>query len=87
MGCCGITSLDAVMLNGINLKEFLSTHQEWHAFIEGFCDGFCAWKMRCQMSSDLQTSTSKEHHYYNFGRVLGFISLIGFAVGVIKVLL
>ncbi len=74
------------MFKGINFKEFLSTHEEWHAFVEGFCDGFCVWKTQCQMSSELQVSTAKEHHYYNSGRVLGFISLVVFAIGTVKVL-
>ena len=75
-----------MFLGGINFKQFLSEHQEWHALVEGFCDGFCAWKMRCQMSADLKEKAECEHHYYNAGRVIGFIALVGFAVLVIKVL-
>jgi len=72
------------MLKGINFREFLSDHKEWHAFVEGFCDGFCVWKVRYPMSDELKESTSKEHHYYNGGRVVGFIGLVWFWIGVYK---
>lgn len=68
------------------LYTFLSTPEEWHAFIEGFCDVFFPFVMRYHPSKDLREAIECEHHYYNFGRVVGFIALVWFAIGIYKVL-
>ena len=73
-------------LKGIKPSTFLSTHQEWHAFVEGFCETFCFWKARHDPSKELLKDLKGEHHYYAFGRVLGFISVVGFVTLVVKLL-
>jgi len=65
------------MFNGINFKQFLSTHQEWHALAEGFCEVMCPWPARHAISDELQEELCKEHHYYVFGRAAGVVVWIG----------
>jgi len=74
------------MLKGINLKEFLSTHQEWHALVEGFSESFCFWRAHHEPSEELLEALKSEHHYYAFGRVVGFILLVVFGMLVIRTL-
>ena len=73
-------------LGGINFKEFLSNPKECHAFIEGFCETFCFWQANYDPSHELLDDLEHEHHYYAFGRVVGFISVVGFALLVVKLL-
>jgi hypothetical protein len=77
-----------MFLGGIfkNLSEFLSDYQEWHSFVEGFCETFCFWKSRYEPSEELLNDIKNEHHYYVFGRALGFIALAGFGVLIAKIL-
>jgi len=76
-------------LKGIKPSTFLDTHQEWHALIEGFSDGFCIRKARYEPwdggndDENLLKSLRKEHHYYNIGRVPGFASFIILVTGMI----
>ena len=35
-----------MFLGGINFKQFLSEHTEWHALVEGLSDGFCVRQSR-----------------------------------------
>ena len=69
-----------------NIKEFMNTYQEWHAFVEGFSESFCFWKPRHEPSEELQADLEHEHHYYMFGRVLGFVALALFGVWIVKLL-
>jgi hypothetical protein len=64
----------------------MDTHQEWHAFVEGFSESFCFWRQHIEPSEELLNDIKNEHHYYTFGRVLGFICLVIFGVGLIKIL-
>jgi len=73
------------MFNGINFKEFLSTHKEWHALVEGFCDVFMPFVKRYEPSKELKENIQGEHHYYNAGRVIAFIAVVWFWIGVYKV--
>jgi len=73
-------------LDGIGPKDFLNTYQEWHAFVEGFSESFCFWRAHYEPSEELLKALKSEHHYYVFGRVLGFISLVGLAMLVFRVL-
>lgn len=68
----------------LNLKEFMNTYQEWHAFVEGFSESFCFWKPRVEPSEELLNDIKNEHHYYVFGRVMGFIAIIGTGLIVLK---
>ena len=70
-----------------DIHNFMDTYQEWHAFVEGFCESFCFWKARYEPSEELLKDLRSEHHYYVFGRTVGFISLVGFLTGTIKVLI
>lgn len=73
-------------LDGIKLSRFCDTHQEWHALVNGWCEIICPWPpFRKVMSKALAEELANEYHYYNFGRVLGLVSLIGIILGVIKV--
>ena len=60
-------------LKGIKPSTFLSTHQEWHALVEGFCEVLCPWPARYQPSQELLNDLKGDHHYYMFGRALGVI--------------
>jgi len=69
-----------------NPREFLNTHQEWHALVEGFCETFCFWRANYEPSKELLKDLKSEHHYYATGRAVGFLSLVGLGLLVIKVL-
>ena len=69
------------MCKGINPKEFLSTYQEWHCIVEGFCDGF--WPFSKGDKSDaVKEDLKNEHHYYRAGVVLGVIGATWYWIGV-----
>lgn len=70
----------------LNIKEFMNTYQEWHAFVEGFSESFCFWRAHVDPSEELLNDIKNEHHYYVFGRVVGFIGLVMFGVGIVKIL-
>jgi hypothetical protein len=67
------------------LKTFLNTADEWHAFIEGFCDIFFPFNKGYEPSNELKKAIQGEHHYYNGGRVVGFIAWVWFWIGIWKV--
>ena len=71
------------MFNGINFRQFLSEYKEWHALIEGFCDGFFPIS-KYKPSKELQTDIESEHHYYRTGVILGVIAAVWFWIGVYK---
>ena len=70
----------------LNIRNFMDTYQEWHAFVEGFSESFCFWRARIEPSEELLNDIKSEHHYYVFGRVIGFILLVVLGVFVIKIL-
>jgi len=70
---------------GINIKEFMSTSSELHAFVEGLGDGYCPWESRYGMSDELSDNIMKEHHYYSFGTVVGFAGLIFSIAGAVRI--
>jgi hypothetical protein len=57
-----------------HLSNFMDTYQEWHAFVEGFCEVLCPWPAKHQLGGELLTDLQGEHHYYAFGRVVGVIA-------------
>ena len=62
-------------LKGIKPSTFLSTHQEWHALVEGVSEVLCPWPPRYKvMHRHLQKQIASEYHYYVFGRVIGVIA-------------
>ena len=65
-----------MFLGGINLNQFLSTHEEWHAFLFGFFGVLCPIPSRLKMSDTLKEETAGEYHYLMFGRVVGVICWI-----------
>jgi len=71
------------LLKGIKLSTFLDTHQEWHAVVEGFCDGFFPF-IRGVISDKLKTELAGEHHYYRPGVILGVVAAVWFWIGVFK---
>jgi hypothetical protein len=62
------------MLKGIRLSAFLDCYQEWHAFVEGFCEVLCPWPARYKPSRRLLNDLKADHHYYAFGRAVGVIA-------------
>ena len=69
-----------------DIHNLMDTYQEGHAFVEGFSESFCFWKPRYEPSEELLKDLRSEHHYYMSGRVVGFIALVGFLTGIIKVI-
>lgn len=75
-----------MFLGGLNPKEFLNDCKEWHAVVIGFCEGVWPWGTGHKLSDDLKKQVQDEYHYYISARVVGIISLVGFAIGIYKVL-
>ena len=71
---------DRGFLKGIMPSAFLDCYQEWHAFVEGFCEVLCPWPARYGLSGQLLDDLKKDHHYYAFGRALGVIAWLIIAV-------
>jgi hypothetical protein len=65
---------DGGFLKGLNLSAFMDVYQEWHAFVEGFCEVMCPWPARHRLSGELLTDLQGDHHYYAFGRVVGVVA-------------
>lgn len=65
-------------LKGIRFSTFLSTYDEWHAFVNGFCEVLCPWPPRCHC--ERSEAISSEYHYYLFGRAMGVIAWLIIAV-------
>jgi len=62
-------------LKGIKPSAFMDCCQEWHAFVEGFCEVLCPWPPRHKsMHKELRKQITSEHHYYMFGRGIGVIA-------------
>ena len=59
-------------LKGLEVRHFLDTPAEWHAFVIGFCEVLCPWPPR--HSIDSINSIKSEYHYYVFGRAMGVIA-------------
>jgi len=74
------------MFAGIKLRTLLSTPEEWHALIFGFCVGFCPWILKLLPSGTLHTLIKGEEHYYAVGIVPGFIALSLFLVELAKLI-
>lgn len=60
-------------LKGIKPSTFLSTTEEWHAFVIGFCEVLCPWPARHKISQQNETDIADEYHYYMWGRALGIL--------------
>jgi len=67
-------------LKGLNVRHFLDTQQEWHAFVEGLCEVLCPWPARHKISRKLSNDLRGDHHYYMFGRALGVIAWLIIAI-------
>lgn len=65
-------------LGGLSLSNFMDKTEEWHALIEGFCDGFFPFGHRYEPSKALKTDIEGEHHYYRPGVVLGVVVAVFF---------
>ena len=66
-----------------DINNFLDTHQEWHAFCQGFADGFCLSKPHYDLVGALLMELLEEHHYYNVGRALGFGAFVVLVTGMV----
>ena len=69
--------------NWFQWSNFFDTHQEWHAFLEGFSDGFCVGLSHYEPSPTLLNELQEDHHYYNAGRAFGFASFIVLVTGMV----
>jgi hypothetical protein len=65
---------DRGFLKGLDPSAFMDVYQEWHAFVEGFCEVLCPWPARHQLSGELLADLQGDHHYYAFGRATGVIA-------------
>ena len=67
-------------LAGINPRYFIDCYEEWHAVVQGWCEGFMPWPRprHIDMSPILQAEITKEHHYYMGGRIAGMIAAVVF---------
>ena len=70
----------------LDLRNFFDIYQEWHAFVEGFCEVLCPWPARYQPSEELLNDLKGEHHYYVFGRAGGVIAWLVIAIAIKEVL-
>ena len=61
-------------LKGLEFRHFLDTHEEWHAFCQGFCEVLCPWPAKHKLSGALLNDLRGDHHYYMFGRAIGVIA-------------
>jgi hypothetical protein len=61
-------------LKGVKPSAFMDVYQEWHAFVEGFCEVLCPWPPRHRLTGELLTDLQRDHHYYMFGRALGILA-------------
>ncbi len=66
-----------------DINNFMDTHQEWHAWVEGFAEGFCGSSARYDPAEELLKELMADHHYYNAGRGFGFASFIVLVTGMI----
>jgi hypothetical protein len=74
MNSTNSTNSDRGFLKGIRFSAFMDVYQEWHAFVEGFCEVLCPWPARYQPNEELLNDLKGDHHYYAFGRALGVIA-------------
>jgi hypothetical protein len=71
------------VFKGIKLSTFMSTPEEWHALIIGFCEVICPWpQQHPTITAELNAVLWDEHHYYVLGRVLGVLAWLGIAAAV-----
>ena len=56
--------------------SFMNTPEEWHAFVLGWAETACPWWARYRITKQAEYTPRKEYHYYAFGRVIGFLTLI-----------
>jgi len=68
-------------MNFINLKTFMNSPDELHAFVIGFCEVLCPWpprlgmlKKKADCHCERSEAISKEYHYYLFGRGMAVIA-------------
>lgn len=62
---------------GISPRNLFTCAAEWHAFVQGASEALPPWKPRHPIMSETLTSEiHAEHHYYQFGRTIGFLLLI-----------
>ena len=75
-------------LAGINPRYFIDCYEEWHAFVQGWCEAMALFipPQRKILSDILAKEIAGEHHYYMFGRVVGVLTWLGIAIFIWKVL-
>jgi hypothetical protein len=59
------------------IYTFVNTPEEWHAFVNGFCEVLCPWPPRYEASDELLQEIEDEFHYYQFGRSIGVLAWVG----------
>jgi len=79
-----VTILAKGFFGWFNPDNFMDVYQEWHAFVEGFCEVLCPWPARYHLTGQLLEDLGGDHHYYAFGRAVGVIAWLIIAT-IIKV--
>ena len=71
------------MFKWFNIREFLSTPEEWHAFVNGLCFALCPFFLLArEIRKELSDAIVGELHYFAFGGFLGVWAWIGIAKAV-----
>jgi len=66
--------------------SFINSPEEWHAFIIGWAEVACPWWARYRCTKAAEYTPEKEYHYYLTGRVVGFVMLVFFGIGMWKMI-
>lgn len=74
------------MFEGIKIKTLLSTPQEWHSLVIGFCEVLCPWPARTWLSGESLDKLLGEYHYYAAGRAAGFPVLLLIIIAIAKLI-
>ena len=75
------------MFKWFNIKSFLDTPEEWHAFLVGFFEMLPPWPSRYHLTMKPMGELLKEYHYYMAGRALGFVTLLLILIGLANLVL
>ena len=67
--------------------SFCNTPEEYHALVIGWAEAACPWPARYRCTKEAEYTPTKEYHYYAFGRVLGFLTLVGILAGALALVI
>lgn len=70
----------------IPLREFLSTADEIHSFIIGWCEAIYPLQPIKSKPAHVNKMIDSEYHYYSFGLALGTLTWVGIIIGAISLI-